>query len=177
MCELRRIVFITASHFPLMWTKFIWSSPFHTVYTRYTFTLPSLVHLGLPSGPFSSGSSTQTVYVSLRSPILATCLAHFIHLAFITWIVFGENYRSWSSSLCNFLQSPFTSSLLGQNIFLSNLFSTTLRLCSYHNMKDQVPHPHKTVSRMAVLCVIIRMVYSYIQGHRKRWTGFETAIT
>ena len=119
---------------------------------------PTLV--GLPSGPFSSGSSTQTVCAFLLSPILATCLTHFIHLAFNTWVVSGEEYRSWSSSLCNFLQSPFTSSLLDPNIFLSNLFSNTLRLCSYHKVKDQVPHPHKTVGRMAVLCVVICMVYS-----------------
>jgi len=43
---------------------------------------PTLV--GLPSGPFAPGSSTQTVYAFLLSPILATCLAHLIHLAIIT---------------------------------------------------------------------------------------------
>jgi hypothetical protein len=34
----------------------------------------------------------------------------------------GEKYRSLSSSLCSFLRSPVTSSLIIPNISLSNLF-------------------------------------------------------
>jgi hypothetical protein len=33
----------------------------------------------------------------------------------------GKEYRSLSSSLCNFLHSPVTSSLLGPNTLLSTL--------------------------------------------------------
>jgi hypothetical protein len=32
----------------------------------------------------------------------------------------GEEYRSWSSSLCSFLHYPVTSSLLGPNILLNS---------------------------------------------------------
>jgi hypothetical protein len=42
----------------------------------------------------------------------------------------------WSSSLCDFLHSPVTSSLLGPNIHLRTLFSNTLSLCSSHNVTD-----------------------------------------
>jgi hypothetical protein len=35
----------------------------------------------------------------------------------------GKEYRPLSSSLCNFLHSPVTSSLLGPNTLLSALFS------------------------------------------------------
>jgi hypothetical protein len=38
--------------------------------------------------------------------------------------------------LCNFLQSPVTSSLLGPNIPLSTLFSNTLSLCCSLNVTD-----------------------------------------
>ena len=38
----------------------------------------------------------------------------------------GEEYKSFSSSLCNILHSPVTSSLLGPNILLNTMFSNTL---------------------------------------------------
>jgi hypothetical protein len=49
-------------------------------------------------------------------------------------IVLSKEYNLWSSSLCNFLQPPVTSSF-------SILFSNTLRLCSFLNVRDHVPHP------------------------------------
>ena len=67
-----------------------------------------------------------------------------IILNFITRTILGEEYRSLSSSLCNFLHSPVTPSLLGPNILLNTLFSNTLSLCSSLNVSDQVSHPYKT---------------------------------
>jgi hypothetical protein len=49
----------------------------------------------------------------LSSPIRGTCPAHLILLDFITHTVLGEEYRSWSSSLWNFLHSPLYSALQG----------------------------------------------------------------
>jgi len=66
-------------------------------------------------------------------------------------ITFGEEYRSLSSSLCSFLHTPVTSSLLGPNILLSTLFSNTLSLCSSLNVSDQAPHPYKTTGTITVL--------------------------
>ena len=34
--------------------------------------------------------------------------------------------------------------ILGPNIFLGNLFSNNLTVCSSLNIRDQVSHPHKT---------------------------------
>ena len=51
--------------------------------------------------------------------IRATCPAHLILLDFITHTILGEECRSLSSSLCNFLHSPVTPSLLDQNILLN----------------------------------------------------------
>jgi hypothetical protein len=59
------------------------------------------------------------------SPIRAACPTHLV-LDLITQIIFGE-YRSLSSLLCSFLDSPVTSSLLDPSILFSTLFSNTLQ--------------------------------------------------
>jgi len=41
-------------------------------------------------------------------------------LDFITRTILGEEYKSFSSSLCNLLHSPVTSSILGPNILLKH---------------------------------------------------------
>ena len=63
----------------------------------------------------------------LSSPILATCLAHLILLDFITRTILGEEYKSFSSSLCSFLHSPVTSSPLGPNILLNTMLPEAFR--------------------------------------------------
>jgi len=73
-------------------------------------------------------------------PLRATCLAHLTLLNLKTRTIFGEQYISWSSSVCSFLHFV-TSSLLGPNIFLSTLFSDTF------TVRDQVSHPRETTGK------------------------------
>jgi len=60
-----------------------------------------------------------------------------------------------SSSLCSFLHSPVTSSLLGPNILLNTLFYNTRSLRLPLNMNDQVSHPYKTVGKFIILYILI----------------------
>jgi len=109
------------------------SSPYppHPISLRSILILSSHQHLGLPTGLFPSGFPTKTLFTPLLSPIPATCPAHFILLDYITRTIYGEQYRSLISSLCSFLLSPVTSSLLGRNILHNTLFSNTISLLMF----------------------------------------------
>jgi len=94
------------------------------------------------------------VYASLL-PIRALCQAYLILLHFMTRKILVEEYRSLSYSTCSFLHSLVTSSLLGPNILLNNLFTNTLRLRSSLNVSDQVSRPYNTRGKIIVLYILI----------------------
>ena len=144
--EIRRFITAPTSvrHLSLSWT-----SPIQSIYTHPTSWRSILIlstHLcqGLPSGSFPPVSPPRPYTAPLFSPIRATSPAHLILLDFITRTILGEDYKLFSSSLCNLLHSPVTSSLLGPNILLNTLFSNTLSFLSSRSVNDQVSHPYKT---------------------------------
>jgi len=88
----------------------------HLTSWRSILILSSQLCLGLPNGLLTWGFLTKTLYRSVLSPIHATCPTHLILLDLITRTIIGKQYKSLSSSLCSFLHSPVTSSLVGPNI-------------------------------------------------------------
>jgi hypothetical protein len=83
----------------------------------------SHLSLGLPSGLVPSTFPIKILYTPLLYPIRATCFAHLIILDLITRTIFGEQYRSLTFPIRNFLHFLVTSSLLGSNILIRTLFS------------------------------------------------------
>ena len=107
---------------------------------------PNIIHPSMPRSPQWTPSLRfphQDPIHPLPSPIRAAYPAHLIFLDFITRTMLGEEYRSFSSSLCNVLHSPVTSSLIVPNILLNTMFSNTLSFLSSRNVNDQVSHPYK----------------------------------
>ena len=69
----------------------------------------NIIHPSTPRSPQWSPSLRfphQDPIHPLSSPIRATCPTHLILLNFITRTILGEEYKSFSSSLCNLLHSP-----------------------------------------------------------------------
>jgi hypothetical protein len=120
----------------------------HPTYWRYILILSSHLCRGLPSGYFPHQNSVYTfpLYMLHASPNL-------ILLDLISWIIFHDELRSLSPSLCGLLHSPLTMSLLDSNILLSTYFWNTLSLFFSLNVNHLVSHPYKTTGRIIVLCV------------------------
>ena len=128
------------------------------IHTSYTLDMhPNIIQ---PSAPRPSHWSPSLRFPQ-QDPIHHPVLTHtrhmpspshsnrFYHLHNIGW---GE--KSFSSSLCNLLHSPVTSSLLGPNI-LKTMFSNTLSFLSSRYAKDQASHPYKTTGKIIVLYILI----------------------
>ena len=133
-------------------------NPVHIPISHLLEIHPNIMHPSTPRSPQRFPSLRfphQDPIHTFSSPIRATCPAHLILLHFITRTILGEEYKSFSSSLCNPLHSPVTSSLLGPNILLNTMFSNTFSFLSSRNVSDQASHPDKTIGKIIVLYILI----------------------
>jgi hypothetical protein len=87
-----------------------------TYFCKIHFNIISHLRLSLPGHLFPPGFLAKILFTYLISPMRTTCPAHLVLLIIlINLIIFGEDYKLCSSSLCSFLHPPVTSSLLDQN--------------------------------------------------------------
>ena len=115
--------------------------------------LSAHLRLRLPSVLLPSGFPTKNLYTPLSLPIRATCPSHLVLLDFITRTIMGEEYKSLSSSLCNFFHSPVTlshprSKYSPQHPVLKHPQLSFL-------LQFQVQHPYKTTGKITVLYILI----------------------
>ena len=118
----------------------------------------------------SSDLHNKTLYMYSMFPIHVTCLTHLIFFDLTTQKISGVQYKSWHSSLCNPLQSPGTSALLGSNIFPSTLFLNTLSTF-FLNVTDGVSHALQSTHKITVPHTLI-----FIFLCSKREDGFWTEM-
>ena len=123
-------------------------NPVHTTTSHLLEIHPNIIHPSTPRSPQWSLSLRfphQDPIHTLSSPIRATCPAHLILLDFITRTILGEEYRSFSFSLCSLLQSPVISSFLGSIYLLLNI--KLLKCCHFwqecSTERCQLMHNHR----------------------------------
>ena len=97
---------------------------FNSISVKSFLILSSHLHPGLPTVLFPSSCPSEILYTFLFSPTHATWPAHLIHLDLSTQIIFGEEYKSYTSSLQTFPASVITS-CFNPSISLCNLSSNT----------------------------------------------------
>ena len=89
-------------------------------------------------------------------------------------VIYGQEVKSWNSSLWNSLQHPVGSYLFGPNIFLSALFSKNCFVWYCPTVTNQFSHPDKTRGKLAVgyfnaFVLIALMEYRHLTQWTSKW--------
>ena len=104
---------------------------------------------------FPSGFLTKTLHAFLFSPCLPYTPPATKFLP--TRMIFNEKKKHETPYYAVFFPAP-SYSLLGQNIFLSTLFSKIFSLSSSDNVRDQGPHPCRTTGKILLPLILIFII-------------------
>jgi len=94
----------------LSWVTLIQSKPSHPISLISILILSTHLDLLIPSGLYPPRFLSKARYAILFYPVRATRLANLILLDLILLISFSEEWRLWSSSLCDIVCFHVTSS-------------------------------------------------------------------
>ena len=120
-------------------------NPIHIPTTHLLEIHHNIFNLSTPRSPQWSPSTKNLHLPLLTHTRHMPSPSHSSRLSPPQYWVWSVEYKSFSSSLCILLHSPFTSSLLGPNILLNTMFSNNLSFLSSRNVSYQVTHYYKTV--------------------------------
>jgi hypothetical protein len=102
-----------------------------------------------PSKHFSSSFLTKILHAFHKLPRCAIRATHVLLHDLIILIIFHEQYKLWSSSLCKFLQPLVKFKYSPQHPVLKHNLYVSL------DIKNQVSHPCKTTSKIIILNILI----------------------
>jgi hypothetical protein len=143
-----------------------WSIPLHLISLRSILIFFSHICLGLPSGHLPSAFPTRILYAFLFSTCAVCSPSH----PCLDYSNYTRQRVSVMKLIMQFSRISITSPFFGPNIL------NTLSLWSFHNIRDQVSRPYRTIGKIIFLYILIFTFLDSRGEDRRLWTEWHQAL-